>query len=63
MGALRGRALENNEVFCVLHFYSSKKITKYFAFCIFVNQRDEAITVLACVINFTPEIMRDTENK
>ena len=36
MGALRERALENSEVFCFLYFYSSQKITKYFAFCIFI---------------------------
>ena len=37
LGALPERALENNEVFCFSYFYiSKKKITKYFAFCIFI---------------------------
>ena len=36
MGALLERALKNNEVFRFLYFYSSKKIPKFFAFCIFI---------------------------
>ena len=36
LGALPERALKNNEVFCFLYFYISKKITKYLDFCIFI---------------------------
>ena len=36
MGVLRERPVENNKVLYMLYFYSSPKITKYFAFCIFI---------------------------